>query len=520
MDDTRSSPSALNMDVLRNVLALSDGRTIARMMQLSRELYHEGPKHLLRLPVRLRRESSISSFVAFMLAEDARRVRFLTNLHISTGLLSRAEAGPFEDFVFRFAPQMNIIQLDIERAEEFFESSPGLSSAFSLLTTVKHLKMDEIGRRASIFLEQLRSQLVSADLTMIPRPIRHDEDDEDSDEDEDEDDPSIRNPILQLRNSQDTLKSLDVTFGDTDCDVGELFEQRYPHVKRLNLIANELPYTMHYARAYPNVTTLTIACAERELAELGTKMDDYVDQRHVNKLEQMSHGSWKSLKEVHGTLIDHFLLAALCPVEQLHIRGPFMDTRMFRSVLLTTTPAYVNFDAFDVDLFYEADFKRLMRGHFVQPIRCFEITLMLGGILEPKDVSMPRALDILLEGISQMPSLRSFGLTLMCFSLVPELEDYLLGVTGSGSVPLTRAEKYLQDIDLNGLVGRIREAVPTLESVVVTLFGHRTRANTSATFGADVPWPKGAVEAIPLERAPTITRISKSMVHTIANMVL
>ncbi|KAI0352432.1 hypothetical protein OH77DRAFT_1497914 [Trametes cingulata] len=520
MDHTPAGPSALNMDVLRNVLALADGRTIARLMQLSRELYHEGPKHLLKLPVRLKRESSIASFIAFMSAEDGRRFRFLNNFHITTGLLSQAEAAAFEEFVLRFASHMKITHLNIERAEEFFESSPGLSSALSLLTEVKYLRVAEIGQRSNIFLQQLRSQLVSANLTMIPRPIRHDEDDEDSDEDDDDDDSSIRNPILQLRNSQETLTSLTVTHGDTDCDIGELFKECYPNVKYLILYANELPYTMHYARAFPNVEMLTMQCAERELAELGNKVDEYVDQRHVNKIEQIAEGSWKSLKAVYGTLIDHFLLAALCPVERLHIKGPFMDTRMFRSVLLTTTPAYVDFDGFDLDLFYDADFKRITRGHFVQSIRCLEMTLMLGGLLEPEDVRIPGALDILLEGISQMQSLRSFGLNLMCFSLLPGPEGLVIAAPDAGSVPLTCAEKYLQDLDLNGLIARIREAVPTLQSAVVTLSGHRARANTSVTYGADVPWPEDAVEAIPLKHAPPITRLKKSSLKKMTKLLM
>ncbi|KAI0640644.1 hypothetical protein C8Q79DRAFT_1004229 [Trametes meyenii] len=496
--------TVLNNDVLLNILAVSDTLTICRLMATSRQLYHEGPKHLLKKTVVLRSENKLVSFLTFMAAEAPYRFQFLHSLQIDIGHISEAATITVEYFFISAAPFLNIRRLTLDRAEEFFESGTGIPGAFALcLRTVEHMKVSEIGRRASIFLEHSRSRLVSADLTMIPRPIPDDSDDDSDEEreDDDTDDSRFRNPILQLRNSQETLKTLNVRWCDTDCEIGVLYEQTYPHVKDLTLSANELPYTTHYARAFPNIETLTIGIAPREIDELGTAMDDFVEHRYMNKIDQLQNGKWEGLKSVHGTLIDLFLLGALCPVERVHINGPHMDKRMFRSVLTTARPAYVNFQAFDVDLFYEQDFTHLVRGRWLEPVRAFEITVFFAGILTPEEVDVPKALEILVQGIKQMPSLVSLGVTLCCYGLHPGMEGSV--VRFGTRLPLCPAEEYLRDLDLDAFARRIRDAAPRLRSVGIALIGHRARPGAFATLG-DGPeaYEKDAVEALPL-RHPT-----------------
>ncbi|KAI0655352.1 hypothetical protein C8Q70DRAFT_923853 [Cubamyces menziesii] len=498
---SEAADAYLNVDVLLNIMAMSDNTTICRLMRSSRELYHEGPKYILRRGVRLKKVSSVSSFVMFMKAEQPHRFQSLRRLHISTGCLPPSDARALEQLLIDNESHFEIRRLTIDHAEEFFDSTPGLVGAFALVHTVTELTMSEIGRRASLFLERSRSKLISANLSMVMRPLPADsEDSDDEDYDDDAFDSTIRNPILQLHNSQDTLRKLSVEWADTDCDLGVLYKECYPNVKTLTLASNELPYTMHYARAYPNLSELTLDVATRELAELGRGIDSFVDHRYVNKLEQMQHGKWERLTAVHGTLIDHFLLGLLCEVEQVHINGNFMDKRMFRSVLSTTRPKYVNFQGFDVDLFFEGEFRRLMRGPLLAPVRCFEIMIFFGGMLQPEEVDVPKALDALIQGISQT-SITSFGVTLCCFGLQAELGAR----KPKGEVDLCPAEQYLQDLNFDELAIRIREAVPTLKTVTISLIGHSTRDNGFGVYGDDVDYKPDAVESLPLWHAATIT---------------
>lgn len=400
MEQTANPDSVLNIDVLINIMSMSGPRTISRLMRASRELYPAGPKYLLRRTVKLRGDANVRSFVAFMRVDSPKRVPLLKRLEISTGHLSGAAADLLEKLFLDCAPLFEIRRLTIDHAEEFFESSPGMSGVFSMLRSVEHLTVSEIGARANTFLINLRSRLVSANLFMVPHPADEDslasEDSDEEDEEDEEDDGDFRNPIVQLHTSKDTLETLSVRHCDTFSDLGldHVYEQTYPHVHALTLTANELPATGHYARAFPNVRTLTLECDARELDAFGADFEDFCALRMMNtdQLARAGEGVWAGVEEVHGTLIDHFLLGLRGPVERVHVTGGYMDKRMWRLVLLACKPAYVNFQGFDVDLFYGGGFKRLMRGNLLEPVRCFEIMVFFGGMIEPENVDAPEAL--------------------------------------------------------------------------------------------------------------------------------
>lgn len=411
----------LNLDVLLNIMSLADICTISPLMRTSRELYTEGPKYLLRDGVDLDTASSVPSFVAFMRAEYPHRLHLLDLLHIYAGHLSAAESRILVEFLVDCAPLLKIRRLGIDRAEEFFKSSRGLAGAFGLLRHVKHLTLFEVGPRTSVFLRNSQSSLVSADVGMIP-PSLDDEQDAASDSDEDDDEDlhfdseddedadsgddeapddiyaDYGNPILLLHNSQDTLTRLAVSACDTFAeDDDHAYPQRYPHVHTLTLTANELPATLHYARAFPAVRTLTLRCAPHEVDALGPARADVQAFRLANQIDLAEQRAaagtvWPGLTAVHGALTDHFLLGLAGPVEQLHIAGCYMDRWMFRTVLLVTRPLYVYFSGFDVNLFAEGALNKLMRGPLVTPVRCFDIMVAFGCVLQPEQVDVPAAL--------------------------------------------------------------------------------------------------------------------------------
>ncbi len=105
--------------------------------------------------------------------------------------------------------------------------------------------------------------------------------------------------------------------------------------------------------------------------------------------------------------------------------------------------------------------------------------------------------NALIDGIGKMPSLRSFGLTLCCYGLQPGLEDILFNHDRPRN-ELCAAEEYLRELDLDAFALRIQKRVPRLETISISLIGHRARPSAFATLGADVEYAEGAVERIPL----------------------
>lgn len=113
--------------------------------------------------------------------------------------------------------------------------------------------------------------------------------------------------------------------------------------------------------------------------------------------------------------------------------------------------------------------------------------------------------DALIDGIAEMSSLRSFGVTLCCYGLQPSLEDMMAKLSGNPAGKPCAAEEYLRDLDLHAFALEIQKRVPRLESIAVSLIGHRSRPAAFATLGADVEYEKGAVERIPLRHGSRIT---------------
>ncbi|KAI0820694.1 hypothetical protein BC628DRAFT_1395881 [Trametes gibbosa] len=279
---------------------------------------------------------------------------------------------------------------------------------------------------------------------MTPRTIQDRESSEDYEEEEDNDeDDSIRNPILQLHNSQDTLETLTVRWCDTFSDFGVLYEPRYPNLKELTLAMNEFPSTAHHTRAFPNLATLNLEEDPREYAELGTEGEIFRDHRLLNKFGIYQHGTWASLKAVRAPLVDHFLLRLISPVERMHVMGNFFGQAHAALRPRDDAPRVPEFRWLrHLSLLRWRVQTCLLRGSLFNAVRAFETTLFIGGLLEPEQVTIPHApvsivessgnitQDALVERLAQMSSIRSFGLTINCIGLRLEAEivGLLLGL--------------------------------------------------------------------------------------------
>ncbi|KAI0637475.1 hypothetical protein C8Q77DRAFT_1086200 [Trametes polyzona] len=488
----------LNLDTLLNIMSMSSRDTASRMMRASRELYSHGPTHVVQKEVLLKRKDTVTSFVAFMMVDYPYRLRFLENLHISTGRLSGGDAEVLERFLLDSAQVMIVRQLTIDHAEQFFLSMAGLSGAFSLLHTLDSLTLNDIGRRAEGFLISLKSHLVSADLSMLL--FYGDEFDDDN-----EDGNVTLNPILQLRNSQDTLGHLHVQRCNVFTDLETVYEERYPHILELSLTSDELPCTTHLARAFPNVHTLQFECEPRPWEQLGADLEVLHALRVTNEGQQTRFGMWTALRCVQGTLVDLYLLGLLCPVEQLHIDGPATYRSMLRPVIGVATPAYLSLTHFDADIVSESLFGRAgTHPQWLASVRALEIQCTLGFEIDPDEIDMPLVLDDLVEGIGRAQSVRSVGVTFFCFALAPRNAILLRGIPPHTRAPLNAAEQCLLDLDLDAYAERMRAAAPTLQTVAVSLRAHRTRPDASVMLGDASQYEEGAVERIPLRHGSAI----------------
>ncbi|KAI0751911.1 hypothetical protein C8Q80DRAFT_1098427 [Daedaleopsis nitida] len=459
--------SSLNTDVLSNIMACCDSPSISRMMQTNCDLHHGGAKYLLEDLVTLRNAADIQSFILFMLVGRGVRFAYLWGLSFTCRDISPGLAAELVSFLQTCSSIGKIGTLEILHAEDLLESDEGLVDAFASLKTIKDLKVYEMGHEAAEFLRQLQSAVVKAELDVLQ------DDDEDWDPDdhytEDEQD-YYKNPIVLLRNSQQSLEMLIGQGFDTVISLLPTYAVSYPHVDFLDLRDVDPPLTVPLAHAFPNLSFLALMVDDDDLESMGNGLQTIVEHRAVNIIEQMQHGSWKSLDRCLGRLIDHFLLAVQCHVKALTIRGNGMEPRMLRDVLGQTKPLHLSFEGFEANLF-DSGFRRVMRRPYAAQLRCMELVLVVGAVLEPENVDVPDMIDNMIDAFQSL-SLTSFGLVIQCF-LLPNPPP-----RNVNDHPLCAAEKYLQDLNLEALSRRIQDGIPSLRTIFIALRNVRGRPDT------------------------------------------
>ncbi|RDX48461.1 hypothetical protein OH76DRAFT_1352245 [Lentinus brumalis] len=480
-------------DVLVSLMEISNPRTISALMKTCRHLYHSGPRYLLARGVTIKRESVFESFLAFLRADDGGRLKYFKELTMRLPFgITYPIANVFSTFLVEHADELVLQTLRIGHAEALLGSgSPPLCYAFAKIKTITKLDIEEVGKHGALFLRTMECELETACLTMP----RESTDSDDSDGDIEEDDQDDRNGIKLLHGSQNTLKSLTGRGFELFAEITDpVYSQIYPHVAQLVLFGNDWPATIVYAHSFPNLRVFRYETAEEDLDIIGRDLEAHVDIRALNQMQQAQLKSpWKSLDACHANLIDLFLLGLRCHVRELHILGNFMDPVYLRNVMMDTTPEYMCLQGFDVNIITPRLIST-MKKPYAQQLRSLEIVLLIGGMLEPETIDMPRVVETMLNILRPL-KIRSFGV-LLCCCLVPEPRPANLA-----DLPLCPAEQYLADLDLDAFAQRIKDTTETLQTVVITLKMHRTRPTTIVTLGADVEYEPEAVERIPLRGA-------------------
>lgn len=523
--------ASLNSDVLLNIMNFSGTATICRLMQISRELYHQGPKLLIPPLLLLQRESHLESFIAFLSSDAPYRFEFLKGIYITIAAPSTRVAAIFVDFLVRFDPVLQLQVLGLEHAETFLAADPRLADAFAKLDNVECLEMGDAGPATTAILERSEFALDDATFLLNHTPAGESLDGEET---------SSRNPIRFLHKSRNTLRSLAVSWSVTG-PLDVLPAVQYPRLTTLHLGDNEAPLTIHYVHAFPNLDTLTVCTAQHELAKLVQTTAAIFNHHNMNAALQVQHGTWSALESVTGWIIDLYLLALRCPVRRLTVYGPRLDHYLLQHVLLPAQPAHLHLDFFDVCLFEPDTFGPAMSGLAVASLRSLEISLVLGIAVHRDSIDMAHTLvslffsahsfpvslqslphvfcrahtpllqDMLVEGLAALP-IHSLGLTICCGALnLPDLTPVNIDLHDPNldkeklmalfaPLPPCAAETYLAALDLDALARRMQAAAPSLETVVITLDRHRARPNVRVVVGADAAqaWVEDAVERIPL----------------------
>ncbi|KAI9068419.1 hypothetical protein FKP32DRAFT_1618713 [Trametes sanguinea] len=370
-----TSQPRLPGDILLEILAAAETPYAARMMAVSRFLYVEGAKVILRRPIYLYREKELVKFLAF-LDTDLHRLDFVHTLDIrlhtvnedvfvkflgalynmpnirslSIALHSRTQLhqvlaildmraqnseypglyevlhsltldifgleAPSANKLVRALPRMcNLRSLSIASGDLLLEVHPDLASAFSAITSLKSFQMGYTHDHGISLLQNLRSQLVSVNLNFLPIGGGLAFFDFVSDVE-----LLQLHPVALLAHSQASLEKLDAFGWTTHSALPPNVDCVYPKMRHLDLEHTSIPLTMPYIRAYPNLTHLRYETSECEMVDSeSTALHDH--QHRLNVADQLASGlTWRCLQDFHGSVVDLYMLGLTCRIERVYLQ--------------------------------------------------------------------------------------------------------------------------------------------------------------------------------------------------------
>lgn len=316
----------LILDVQLRILSFADKRTICQLMQTCRTLNHYGAKALLAWgPVCLDTESkqAVLSFLQFLGRDPLYRLSHFHWLELTRSQDSQwptvqaEEVGPLLESLFLLLARHGSLQvLTIDDIEVVLDLKTDLSSAISMVGTLKDIHLALIASRGANMLMMSRSTLGDADLSMDGIY----EDDEDSEDEEDSEPFRLDDRKLShiLHGSQHSLHSLTVSgYGLRGAHIGP----RYPRMANLAHLFPDTLRTRNYVHAFPNLRTLKVM--HWIDSDDWSTTDDLDELRSENEREQAQYGAWSSLWKFDGSIPTLFLLAPPCHIHALEITDDY-----------------------------------------------------------------------------------------------------------------------------------------------------------------------------------------------------
>lgn len=384
-----TSRPILNHDVLLEVAAASSWDTSAALLDTCRFLHLEGPRVLLRSPVRLNTEETLLRFLAFLRhALDSRRYKAVRELHLDIHGIAAATSSRL---ISALSLMHNLSSLRICESERLLGGAPGvpgLLRATAALTSLRKVRLLGAGKHTLMFLRSSKSKFTSVYTSFhgesyIPgvfvttNPQCH--------------------PAALLVNSRYTLQDLECEHWHIHPDVMPNPDLVYPDMRRLTMNYTSFPLAIgSLLRAYPKLTYLSIHSGEGDIDEeaYGYADERYADYREKKVLTQALPGcSREQLDEYFGPLVDCYVVGLTCPIERLELRSmnpghhymldPVLCSARPRHLVLRSWPSYFeDEDGIETDPFVA------FSGHGVSRLESLTLTCRLDGCDLSMDVDV------------------------------------------------------------------------------------------------------------------------------------
>ncbi|TFK83388.1 hypothetical protein K466DRAFT_602910 [Polyporus arcularius HHB13444] len=252
----------------------------------------------------------------------------IRGLHFAVGTISHDAAAMLKYCIAECGKLMPLKHLHFDEAEDLLASDPGLVNAFAALTTVKKLHIANVGEHASDMLMEMKSSIVSAELSLsydrkwgLP------------------DDAYYSDPTYLMSASHATLEKLKASWATV---VDAFCQPRYTSMRRLQLDFVDGPRTYDYVVPFPNLQYLTVSSYALKFYKDENVLASADSLRRANQKEQEEHGSWRALIQVTGPLIDVYMLGLSCFVHTMDLvttrESEDHNVSMLESALADGTP--------------------------------------------------------------------------------------------------------------------------------------------------------------------------------------
>ncbi|KAI1786635.1 hypothetical protein LXA43DRAFT_50529 [Ganoderma leucocontextum] len=453
---------ALPIDILLLIMDVSPLPTIGKMTRTCHALRQSGARSLLEGEVSLTTGSSIISFVQFLYADAATRFPYLCALEIASGELPPRAVDALQGLISH--PLLALESLTLREADVMLKSTPthphpaGITDptplviAFSALTTLRHLTIDECDQRACSLITAIRSPLRTISIGFTPLTTWHNSED-----------AQRRNPIVLLANVSDTLEEISASNVAMALE-HVMYDIVYPSVRRVSVTYDGIwiPKTLAYTSAFPNLVHFSFTSIRGHPAGDFASPAEFFQAtlyRTSNRESQERYGrTWEHLEELVGGAPDVFLLGLTRHVPRLRLTGPSSPDTTLRVVLEDIRPTSLAITLVCAAIFDDDSMASVLRTYpSAEELRTLEMELCLDA--DEGDVNVHAMLNNVARTLALLP-LRDLTLTL----------NYgLLTNADKSEHPLYPALSDFDSLDLEVTARLFRAAMPSLVDVVVRL---------------------------------------------------
>ncbi|KAI1783176.1 hypothetical protein LXA43DRAFT_904150 [Ganoderma leucocontextum] len=476
---TSSTSMKLTYDTLLHIISLSwYAKDAVQLMATCRVLYREGPKIALKKTVFISTAEQLASFLKFLRADDSSRCRYLR--HLELGASCSPQPDVVQELIETLPLWTGIEYLRLADAEELLELDPGLTAAFSALTTLRHINFSGVKGGACELLSALHSPLISANISFI------------SDVDQklwdylDDDEWERYHPAILLDNFASTLEELQCVAWYTTQET-VIPAEVYPNMRKLSIELHDFPLWVDaFIRAFPNLADLRVN-TKYHGGILGEFNLEAMQESHITNVGQQldpvdSCGTWAHLEHFSGCLVDLYAIGLTSHIHRVTIVDRLDDgprTDMLATVLRYARPLHLKLEGITGSMLGDADrgFISMLHEGSCSNLLNLDVCIHFGEDDQEKDLRA--VIDDLVSALVGLP-LKFLELKFETYGLDPtptEPSDFERMVRRQKGLPepptpepdpLTPAELSLMTLDMDALIARL-ESIPSLEAAHVVL---------------------------------------------------